>query len=123
MSFEAEYTFTYKTIKSYKIFEDYILERLNNPNAFKKLKSQTIEEGYLIEKNYLDYWKKFTNYEDLKNEFNYMDYQNAKKIIKKYRKNNRLKQYQNDASQFSFFSPSSLYNTAEIMLKMEENML
>ena len=113
MSFEAEYTFTYKTIKSYKIFEDYILERLNNPNAFKKMKSQTIEEGYLIEKNYLDYWKKFTNYEDLKNEINYMDYPNAKKIIKKYRKNNRLKQYQNDASQFSFISPSSLYNNVK----------
>ena len=74
------------------------------------MKSPVIEEGYLIEKNYLDYWKKFTNYEDLKNKINYMDYPDAKKIIKKYRKNNRLKQYQKDACQFSFFSPSSLYN-------------
>ena len=113
MSLEPEYTFSYKTIKSYKIFEDYILERLNNPNSFNKRKPTPTEEGYLIDKNYMDYWKKFTNYEDLKININDMDYPNAKKLIKQYRRNNRLKQYQKDACQFSFFSPSSLYNNIQ----------
>ena len=108
MSSECEYTFTYKTIKCYKAFEDYFLEKINSHN---KRKTSNSNEGYLISKKYLDYWKNFTNYEDLKNEIIYMDYQTAKKIIKKYRKNNKLKNYQEDASQYSFFSPSSFHSS------------
>ena len=108
MTSENEYHFIYNTIKCYKVFEDYFLEKINS-NSSNKRKPPIATEGYLIDKNYLDYWKNFTNYEDLKNEIIQLDYQSAKKIIKKYRKNNRLKQYQNDASQIIIFSPSNFY--------------
>ena len=101
---ESQCTFTYKTVKSYKIFEDYIKDKLKA----KKI-DQGINEGYLIDKNYLDYWKKFTDYEILKNEIEYMDYRTAKNKIIKYRKKNKLQNYQEDASQFSFLTPSSFY--------------
>ena len=106
MDLEYEYTFIYKTIKAYKSFEDYILDRLNSFSSNKN-KQQSLTEGYLIEKRYLDFWKKFTNYEELKNEIIYKDYKSAKKIIKKYRMRNKQKKYQQDASQYTFFSPSS----------------
>ena len=63
MDLEYEYTFIYKTIKAYKSFEDYILDRLNSFSSNKN-KQQSLTEGYLIEKKYLDFWKKFTNYEE-----------------------------------------------------------
>ena len=106
MESDCEYNFIYNTIKSYKVFEDYILERLNS-HSYNARRPQTASEGYLIEKKYIDYWKIFTDYEELKNEIFYMDYKNSKKIIKKYRMKNRLKKYQQDASQYSFFSPAS----------------
>lgn len=83
---ESQCTFTYKTVKSYKIFEDYIKDKLKA----KKI-DQGINEGYLIDKNYLDYWKKFTDYEILKNEIEYMDYRTAKNKIIKYRKKTNYK--------------------------------
>ena len=101
---ESECTFTYKTVKTYKVFEDYIIDKLKA-----KLVDQGISEGYLIDKNYLDFWKQYTNYEILKNEIEYMDYRDAKNIIIKYRKKNKLQNYQPDATQFSFISPSAFY--------------
>lgn len=62
MELESECTFTYKTVRAYKAFEDYIKEKLKT-----KTNEKGIIEGYLIEKNYIDFWKKYTNYEILKN--------------------------------------------------------
>ena len=56
MSSECEYIFTYKTVKAYKNFEDYIIEILSQ-NSYNKKKSKIIEEGYLISKRYIEYWK------------------------------------------------------------------
>ena len=105
---ECECTFAYKTIKSYKAFEDYIFEKISTGED-NKINDNRISEGYLIDKNYLDFWKKYTDYENLKNKIEYLDYKNSKKIISKVRRNNRLKNYQADASQYTFLTPSSLY--------------
>ena len=104
MELESECTFTYKTVRAYKAFEDYIKEKLKT-----KTNEKGIIEGYLIEKNYIDFWKKYTNYEILKNKIEYMDYREARDIIIQYRKKNKYKNYQADATQFSFFSPIAFY--------------
>ena len=49
MELESECTFTYKTVRAYKAFEDYIKEKLKT-----KTNEKGIIEGYLIEKNYID---------------------------------------------------------------------
>lgn len=105
---ECECTFAYKTIKSYKAFEDYIFEKISTGED-NRINDNSISEGYLIDKNFLDFWKKYTEYENLKNKIEYLDYKNSKKIIIKVRRNNRLKNYQTDASQYTFLTPSSLY--------------
>ena len=105
---ECECTFTYKTIKSYKAFEDYFFEKITTTED-QIINDKIIIEGYLIDKNYLDFWKKYTDYENLKNKIEYLDYKSSKKLISKIRRNNRLKNYQTDASQYTFFTPSSLY--------------
>lgn len=55
---ECECTFTYKTVKAYKAFEDYIQEKLNSKyNTIRKSINKEINEGYLIDKQYLDFGK------------------------------------------------------------------
>lgn len=104
MPSEQEITFIYKTVRNYKNFEDYIKNKLRFKN-----KDNNFAEGFLIDKKYFDYWKKYTDYNILKNEIEYKDYKSSKYIINKYRLKNKYKNYQEDASQNIFLSPVSLF--------------
>lgn len=104
MDDESVYTFIYKTVKAYYQFEEYIDEKLQQYNN----KFQ-IMQGYLIDKNYYDYWKKFSNYDEIKNKITKKDYYEAKNIIIQYRRNNRYRKYQPDATQYIFYSPEDLH--------------
>ena len=105
MEHESVYTFIYKTVKSYFPFQAYIEEKLQLNNTRDK-----ISECYLIDKRYFDYWKKFSNYDEIKNLIYKRDYNSARKIITQYRQNNRYRKYQADAIQYIFRSPDELYN-------------
>lgn len=102
---ESIYTFIYKTVKAYFPFQVYIEDKLQLINMRDK-----ISECYLIDKRYYDYWKKFSNYDEIKNLIYKKDYNSAKKIIIQYRNNNRYKKYQPDAIQYIFNTPEELYN-------------
>ena len=102
---ESVYTFIYKTVKAYFPFQAYIEEKLQLNNTRDK-----ISECYLIDKRYFDYWKKFSNYDEIKNLIYKKDYNSARKIITQYRYNNRYRTYQADAIQYIFKSPEELYN-------------
>ena len=101
---ENEISFIYKTVKNYKIFEDFIKDKLRFKN-----KDKGFYEGYLIDKKYFDYWKKFTDYNIIKNDIVYKDYRKAKSTIKNYRFKNKYKNYQEDACQYTFLTPVSLF--------------
>ena len=58
---EAYLVFIYKTIKAYSQYQDYIEQKLQG-----KFVKNKIMDGYLINKEYINYWKKFTDFEDLK---------------------------------------------------------
>ena len=105
MEHESIYTFIYKTVKAYFPFQAYIEEKLQLNNTRDK-----ISECYLIDKRYFDYWKKFSNYDEIKNLIYKRDYNSARKIITQYRQNNRYRKYQADAIQYIFRSPDELYN-------------
>ena len=100
--------FIYKTIKAYSQIEEYILGKLQGKN----LKNKIIE-GYLISWEYFNYWKKYSDYEDLKPYILANDYKNCRQIIYKYRKSNRLQKYQKDAIQYGFKSPEDLYKAVK----------
>lgn len=106
---EAELTFVYKTVYSYSSYEDYILQKLRGQNQKNK-----IYEGYLIDKSYYDYWKKYTDYESLKNLIRNSNFMNARPSIYKYRRTNRLQAYQNDADQIIFNKPEELYDAIKL---------
>ena len=112
MEHESIYTFIYKTVKTYFPFQAFIEDKLQLNNIRDK-----ISECYLIDKRYYDYWKKFSNYDEIKNLIYKRDYNSAKKIIAQYRNNNRYRKYQPDAIQYIFNTPEELYNA----LKNEGN--
>jgi hypothetical protein len=101
---ESFYTFIYKTVNAYRKYEEYIEQNLQENY------NKNIEEGYLINKQYFDYWKQFTNYDEIKNKIRSRNYNNARDIIIQYRKSNRLKKYQPDAFQYCFNNSEELYN-------------
>ena len=105
MEDEAVYTFIYKTVREYYQYEDYIEQKLQEDYHRPKT-----NEGYLIDKKYYDYWKKFTNYNEIKNKIKNRDYLDAKQIIYQYRRTNNLKVYQNDAKQYFFYNSEDLIN-------------
>ena len=105
---EAELTFIYKTIKAYSQFQEYIEQKLQG----KYLKDKKIE-GYLISKDYLNYWIKYSDYEDLKELVNFNNYQNIRPTLYKYRKSNKYQQYQADAVQIYIHSPEELYQAVK----------
>ena len=106
MEDESVYTFIYKTVREYYQYEDFLEKKLQENSHSHKL-----NEGYLIDKNYIDYWKRFTNYDVIKNKIKYRDYQDAKPIIYQYRRLNNLKKYQPDAIQYVFYTPYDLTNS------------
>ena len=108
MEQEAVLTFTYKTIKAYSQYQEYIEQKLQG-----KLVKDKIIEGYLINKDYINYWKKFSDYDDLKELVNSNKYQNIRSTLYKYRKSNKFQQYQADAEQVIFKSPEDLYKAVK----------
>ena len=98
--------FIYKTVNSYSLFQDYIEEKLSSDKN-----NNRINEGYLINKNYYDYWKQFTDYDAIKYKIRNKTFDQAKSIILKYRGRNMLRNYQPDADQYYFNSPRYLYNS------------
>ena len=106
MEDESVYTFIYKTVREYYQYEDFLEKKLQENSHSHKL-----NEGYLIDKNYIDYWKRFTNYDEIKNKIKYRDYQDAKPIIYQYRRLNNFKKYQPDAIQYVFYTPYDLTNS------------
>ena len=105
---EAVLTFIYKTIKAYSQYQEYIEQKLQG--KFVKDKKM---EGYLINKEYISYWKKFSDYEDLKDLIASNNYQNIRSTLYKYRKSNKYQKYQADAQQVIFNSPEELYKAVK----------
>ena len=85
-------------------------------NKYEDELGNNIIKGYLIEKEYFNYWKKFTDYEKIKNR-NFVDWEQARKIIAGYRRNNPLKQYQPDTKQCAFYNPFQLYKALKMQGK------
>lgn len=98
--------FIYNTVNCYNLFQEYIEEKLCSNDS----NNNKIREGFLIKKNYYDYWRSFTDFDSIKNKIRNKSFNQAKPIILEYRRRNKLKKYQNDAEQYYFTSPKQLYN-------------
>ena len=105
---EAELTFIYKTIKAYSQYQEYIEQKLQG-----KFSKNKLIEGYLINKEYINYWKKFSDYDDLKELIICNNYQNIRQTLYKYRKSNKYQKYQPDANQIIFKSPEDIYKAVK----------
>ena len=103
MENEAIYSFIYKTVNAYRIYEEFIEQKL-----LSKRSENSMHEGYLIDKHYFDYWIKFSNYNEIKNKIRNLNYNDAKKIIFLYRIINKYQKYQPDALQYTFNTPDDL---------------
>jgi hypothetical protein len=97
---EAYLTFIYKTIKAYSQYQDYIEQKLQG-----KFVKNKIMDGYLINKEYINYWKKFSDFEDLKTIIQSSNYNDIRSTLYKYRKSNKYQQYQPDALQIIYKTP------------------
>ena len=97
---EAYLTFIYKTIKAYSQYQDYIEQKLQG-----KFVKNKIMDGYLINKEYINYWKKFSDFEDLKSIIQSNNYNDIRSTLYKYRKSNKYQQYQPDAQQIIYRTP------------------
>ena len=97
---EAYLAFIYKTIKAYSQYQDYIEQKLQG-----KFVKNKIMDGYLINKEYINYWKKYSDFEDLKSIIQSNNYNDIRSILYKYRKSNKYQQYQPDAQQIIFRTP------------------
>ena len=105
---EAVLVFIYKTIKAYSQLEEYIDQKLQG-----KFFKDKVMEGYLITIEYINYWRKFSDYEDLKDIVNGNTYQAIRPTLYKYRKSNKYQKYQADARQIYFKSPEELYKAVK----------
>ena len=111
MNPEDYYPFIYKTVRAYKEFVDDLQEQL----GIKKTDDENEKfNGYLIDKGYFNYWKKFTDYEIIKNRISKKNFQESKLIISNQRRNNPLKDYQPDANQCIFYNPFELYKSIKM---------
>ena len=97
---EAYLTFIYKTIKAYSQYQDYIEQKLQG-----KFVKNKIMDGYLISRDYITYWKKFSDFEDLKSIIQSNNYNDIRSTLYKYRKSNKYQQYQPDAQQIIYRTP------------------
>ena len=108
MQHEAFLTFIYKTILAYSQYQEYIEQKLQG-----KMVKDKVMEGYLISKDYFNYWKKYSDFDDLKNLVQCNSYQNIRPTLYKYRKSNKYQNYQADAQQIIFKSPEELYRAVK----------
>ena len=97
---EAVLVFIYKTIKAYSQYQDYIEQKLQG-----KFVKNKIMDGYLISRDYITYWKKFSDFEDLKSLIISNNYNDIRSTLYKYRKSNKYQQYQPDAQQIIYRTP------------------
>ena len=97
---EASLIFIYNTTKTYIQYQDYIEQKLQG-----KFPKNKIINGYLIKKEYIDYWKKFSDFEDLRNIIITNTYNEIRATLYKYRKSNKYQQYQPDAVQIIYKTP------------------
>ncbi len=97
---EASLIFIYNTIQSYSKYQDYIEQKLQG-----KYVKNKIMFGYLISKDYISYWKKFSDFEDLKGTVLCSNYVDIRSVLYKYRKSNKYQQYQPDAVQIIYKTP------------------
>ena len=97
---EAYLMFIYKTIKAYSQYQDYIEQKLQG-----KFVKNKIMDGYLINRDYITYWKKFSDFEDLKSLIISNNYNDIRSTLYKYRKSNKYQQYQPDAQQIIYRTP------------------
>jgi hypothetical protein len=97
---EAYLMFIYKTIKAYSQYKDYIEQKLQG-----KFVKNKIMDGYLISRDYITYWKKFSDFEDLKSLIISNNYNDIRSTLYKYRKSNKYQQYQPDAQQIIYRTP------------------
>ena len=114
---EAECAFTYKTLKAYREFEESFKEEQNNGNEGNEGEEDedfNQYEGYLIDKRYINYWKKFTDYEKVKDIILIGEENKIMERIRKNRRNNHLKEYQPDATQVKYYTPFALYKSVKI---------
>ena len=111
---ESEYAFTYKTLKAYREFEESFKEEQNNGNEGEEDEDFEQNEGYLIDKKYINYWKKFTDYEKLKDIILIGEENKIMELIRKNRRKNHLKEYQPDATQVKYYTPFALYKSVKI---------
>ena len=114
---EAECAFTYKTLKTYREFEESFKEEQNNGNEGNEGEEDedfNQNEGYLIDKRYINYWKKFTDYEKVKDIILIGEENKIMERIRKNRRNNHLKEYQPDATQVKYYTPFALYKSVKI---------
>ena len=109
---EAELTFVYKTILNFSKYKEYTTQKLQG-----KFPKDKIYEDYLIDKHYFDYWKKYTDYKDLKKIIQCTQYINTRQNIYKYRKTNRYREYQDDAEQIILNLPEQLYDSVKLSKK------
>ena len=97
---EAYLMFISKTIKAYSQYQDYIEQKLQG-----KFVKNKIMDGYLKSRDYITYWKKFSDFEDLKSLIISNNYNDIRSTLYKYRKSNKYQQYQPDAQQIIYRTP------------------
>ena len=108
METEAILTFIYKTVNAYSQFEDFIEQKLQS-----SYNQSNISNGYLIKWEYYDYWKRYSNYDQIKFKIRDKNYRDARQIIYEYRRKNTIRNYQADAEQVVFYSDESLYDAVK----------
>lgn len=113
MQHEAVLTFIYKTIYAYSQFYEYITNKLQG-----KFVKDKIIEGYLITSKYFNYWRKYSDYDDLKGQVLSKSYESMRSTLYKYRKSNKYQSYQDDAVQIIFRSPEELLDALKKIIHL-----
>ena len=108
METEAILTFIYKTVNAYSHFEDFIEQKLQSSYS-----QSNITNGYLIKWEYYDFWRRYSNYDQIKFKIRDKNYRDARQIIYDYRRKNTIRNYQADADQVVFYSAESLYDAVK----------
>ena len=80
----------YESILAYKRFEEYIIERLReekkDPDQKSDVDNDNYEIGYLMDKKFIDSWKKYTGYDKIKNRLAYYENESViRNLIKQYK--------------------------------------
>ena len=72
--------FIFDSVRKYKRFEEYIASKIK----YEFNDEKETYKGFLIDKEFIDNWKKFTYYENIKGLITYLKYEDSKNIINLY---------------------------------------